>query len=180
MIIIWGHQLACLVSNIFNKPFNIKDLCNASCLEQHFLSKMNFVYFKKYQFFHFPLSSWQSYWLELNVTIACPKVLLPALPSLPLSDWQLSIVLNHQHLTPPPFQSIPSRLWGTWCLVLHYQMARQMTSPCPHYTRTHRHNTTVSEQTRRGASQHTNSLNGQMNLSTDSHPQTSTHARIHW
>lgn len=77
----------------------------------------------------------------------CCSLLLPPTPS----QW-LTAIYRCQSSTPPPtpFSPTPhSCAQGalTCCLVLHYQMARQMTSPWPHYTRTHRHNSTLTKQT---------------------------------
>lgn len=76
---------------------------------------------------------------------SCPGGLLPAPPPLPLCGWQLSISVNHQS---SPFSPTPrSARWAlNWCLVLRYQMARQMTSPWPHYTRTQRRGGVLTEQ----------------------------------
>lgn len=88
----------------------------------------------------------------------CPGVLLAAPPP-PRCDWQLSISVNHQ---PSPLQPKPRACarWAlNWCSVLRYQMARQMTSPWPHYTRTQRRGGVLTEQRAdptRTTSQHAN------------------------
>lgn len=94
----------------------------------------------------------------------CPGVLLAAPPPPPLCDWQLSISVNHQ---PSPLQPKPRACarWAlNWCSVLRYQMARQMTSPWPHYTRTQRRRGVLTEQRAdptRTTSQHANPWNSQ-------------------
>lgn len=121
--------------------------------------------------------------------MASPRVLLPAPPphSLSVTDSYLSLsIINNP--PSPPFSPTPhSCAQGalTCCLVLHYQMARQMTSPWPHYTRTHRHNSTLTKQTgcRSKRSKRTSHLNMQT-PQTDRWTcgQTAIHrlAHIHW
>lgn len=110
----------CVVNNIWNKLVNRTDL---------------------FKCFFFPI--WISFILESHPVFRCSIIRLtkPApgcysLPPPPRSDWQLSIVVNHLH---------QGAL--TCCSVLGYQMVRQMTSPWPHYTRTHKHNGAPTKQT---------------------------------
>lgn len=91
-----------------------------------------------------------------------PGGLLPAPPSLPLCDWQLSISVNHQSSPLSPTPSACARWALNWCLVQRYQMARQMTSPWPHYTHTQRRSSVLTEQQvnpTRTTSQHANPWN---------------------
>lgn len=88
-----------------------------------------------------------------------PGGLLPPPPPLPPCDWQLSISVNHQFSPLSPALRACARWALNWCLVQRYQMARQMTSPWPHYTRTQRRGSVPTEQRAdptRTTSQHAN------------------------
>lgn len=87
--------------------------------------------------------------------------LLPLL-SLSVIDSHLSLSIINP---PPSAQPRACARWAlNWCSALRYQMARQMTSPWPHYTRTQRRGVVLTEQRAdptRTTSQHANPWNSQ-------------------
>lgn len=118
----------------------------------YYLLQYKFLIFSKisnFLTFHYPAdkaTGWN--YMSPAPTLGCCSLLPPPLP--PLTDSYLSLSIIN---TPLPsftsFQPNPLRLCsGTQCLVLRYQMARQMTSPWPHYTRAHRHNGAVTKHAR--------------------------------
>lgn len=68
----------------------------------------------------------------------------------PLPLLSLSVIDSHLSLSiinpPPSAQPRACARWAlNWCSALRYQMARQMTSPWPHYTRTQRRGVVLTE-----------------------------------
>lgn len=80
-----------------------------------------------------------------------PLLAWRAAPSLPPPRLCLSVTDSYLSLSiinPPPLGPTPraGARWAlNWCSVQRYQMARQMTSPWPHYTRTQRRGGVLTE-----------------------------------